>query len=64
MIHPADQPRWHMFCDHQHCLKCGKPETEPDADDCVMSDREYEQLIREGKEPAWRLRKESQNRIR
>ncbi len=54
-IHPADYPGRHSFSDHQHCLKCGKSETAPDAYDCIMTDREYEAMIRRGDEPAWRI---------
>lgn len=39
----------HLFADHQHCLKCGKWELLPEADDCPISNEEYDAKLKEEK---------------
>lgn len=40
----------HNFSDHQFCLKCGKWEGAPEADDCEISHEQYEELMRKNRE--------------
>lgn len=42
------KPIPHLFGGHQHCLKCGKPEADPEADDCTMTGEALELYIRRG----------------
>lgn len=51
-VRPRTEP--HRFSDHQHCLKCGKSETAPDADDCTLTDHDFEAMVRRGEQPEWR----------
>ena len=41
-INPEFKPiHQHNFCDQQYCMKCGKWEGAPEADDCIVSHVEY-----------------------
>jgi hypothetical protein len=37
----------HNFSDHQRCLICGKPETEPEAGDCLLTIEEWQLMLKE-----------------
>ena len=43
----------HVFADNQNCIKCGKGEWMPDADDCPISNAEYDQSIKANARKPW-----------